>query len=118
MSDDRRPTDWPDERLEAAFRTRATHRRTPDGLAADAIGRLATARPRRAGRARPALVAGIGVAATVVVAIALGTIGLPPRPPAAPTSTILAALPTATEVTAGPPDALPVIDVAAAVAVR
>jgi len=81
MNDDRRPTDWPDDRLAGAFRARAEAHPTPSDLAAATVERI-----RRMPRISPirdrfVRLGGL-VAAAVVVAIV--AVALVARPTAGP----------------------------------
>ena len=77
MTDDRQPTDWPDERLADAFLARAAARPTPPDLATATLERVR----RSSGRspARPSLhsLRAIGAAAAVVIVVAALAIGRP-----------------------------------------
>jgi hypothetical protein len=104
MNDDRRPTDWSDDRLAAAFRARADARLTPSDLSAATVDRI-----RRVPRISPirdrfVRLGGV-VAAAAVVAIA--AVALVARPTTGPIGT------------AGPTTfGLPVLSVSGALLVR
>jgi hypothetical protein len=83
MNDDRRPTDWPDDRLAGAFRSRADAHPTPSDLAAPTIDRI-----RRAPRIAPTrdrFVRLGGIVATAAV-VAIAAVALLARPTGGPIS--------------------------------
>jgi hypothetical protein len=89
MNDDRQPTDWPDDRLAAAFRARADARPTPSDLSATTIDRIR--RVPRTGPTRDRFVrlGGLVAAAAVVAFVAVALVYRPTTGPigsAAPTT--------------------------------
>jgi hypothetical protein len=103
MTDDRRSTDWPDDRLADAFRARADAHPTPSDLSAATIGRIhlmpGVASPDR----RFAYLGGFVAAAAVVALIASVALVRPLPEPGNDTSTALG---------------LPILSVDEAIAVR
>jgi hypothetical protein len=76
--EDRRPTDWPDERLADAFVARAAARPTPPDLAAATLERVRRSAPRST--VRPGLRSIGALAAAAAIVVALGAIAIGQRP--------------------------------------
>jgi hypothetical protein len=108
MTDDRRPTDWPDERLADAFLARAVARPTPADLAASTLERVRSSSPRSSSWPSRYSFGAIGAAAAVVIVVAALAIGRPAVEPGQSPSIGPAAT---------APD-LPVLSVAEAIAIR
>jgi hypothetical protein len=104
MNDDRRPTDWPDDRLADAFRVRADARPTPSDLAVATMDRVRRVPRVAPTRDRFVRLGGIVGAAAVVAIVAVALVS---RPTAGPIGS------------AGPTTfGLPVLSVDDAVAIR
>jgi hypothetical protein len=103
MTDELRPTDWPDERLADAFLTRAAARPTPPDLAAATLERVRRSSPRSASRPWLYSLGAIAAAAAVVVVVAAVAIGRPAVEPGQSPATA---------------PGLPVLTVAEAIAIR
>jgi hypothetical protein len=104
MTDEHRPTDWPDVQLAAAFRARADAHPTPSDLSAATIDRIRRVPRITPTRDRFVRLGGL-VAAAAVLAIA--AVSVVSRPTAGPTGS------------AGPTTfGLPVLNVAEAIAIR
>ncbi len=108
MTDDRLPTDWPDERLAAAFLARAAARPTPQDLAAATLERVRRSSPRSPSRPWRYSLGAIGAAAAVVIVVAAIAIGRPAAEPGQSPSIGPAAT----------APGLPVLSVAEAIAIR
>jgi hypothetical protein len=108
MNDDRRPTDWPDDRLADAFSARADAHRTPSDLSAATIDRIRRV-PRIAPiRDRFVRLGGLVAAAAVVAVVAVALVARPTTGP------IGSAGPTGAPTTFG----LPELSVDDAIAIR
>jgi hypothetical protein len=104
MNDDRRPTDWPDDRLAAAFRARADAHPLPTGLSVTTMDRVRRVPRVAPTRDRFVRLGGIVGAAVVVTIVAVALVS---RPTAGPIGS------------AGPTTfGLPVLSVDDAVAIR
>ncbi len=104
MNDDRRPTDWPDDRLAGAFAARADARPTPSDLSAATIDRIRRVPRIAPTRDRFVRLGGLVAAAAAVAVVAVALVA---RPPAGPIGS------------AGPTTfGLPVVSVAEAIAIR
>jgi hypothetical protein len=104
MMDDRRPTNWPDDRLADAFRARAAEVATPGDLATTTIERIRLT-PRIAPvRLRLGHLGGLAAAAAVLVIVGVGLLGPRATDPGGDTASA----------TYG----LPVISVSEAIAIR
>jgi hypothetical protein len=96
MNDDRRPTDWPDDRLAAAFQARADARPTPSDLAAGTIDRIRRAPRISPMRDRFVRLGGVVAAAAILAIAAIALVSRPTsgpigedRPTGAPTTFVL-----------------------------
>jgi hypothetical protein len=103
MTDDRRPTDWPDDRLADAFRARADARPTPSDLSAATIDRVRLVSSGTSPRRRFAYVGGLAAAAAVIALVASVALVRPWPQPGNDTPTAFG---------------LPILGVAEAIAVR
>jgi len=79
--DERRPTDWPDERLAGAFVARAAARPTPADLADATLERVRRSAPRSTGRPGLRSIGALAAAAAIVVAVGAIAIGQRPVEP-------------------------------------
>ncbi len=101
--DDRRPTDWPDERLADAFLARAAAHPTPPDLAGATFERVRTSAPRSRSRGGLRSFGALAAAAAVIVAVGAFVIGqLAVEPGEQPTMAL----------------GLPVVSVTEAIAIR
>jgi hypothetical protein len=87
MTDDRLPTDWPDERLADAFVARAAARPTPPDLAPATFERVRGSSSRSSSRRWRYGVGAIGAAAAIVIVVATIAIGRPAVEPGQSPST-------------------------------
>lgn len=73
MSEDRRMTDWSDERLASAFAARASRAHTPEALASETFERAASRRRGALARPKLAWLAGVAAGLALVAVIGVGT---------------------------------------------
>jgi hypothetical protein len=108
MNDDRRPTDWPDDRLADAFRVRADARPTPSDVSAATIDRIRRVPRISPTRDRFVRLGGLVAAAAVVAIVAVALSARPTTGPSGDDG------PTGAPTTFG----LPVLSVEDAIAIR
>jgi hypothetical protein len=80
--DDRRPTDWPDDRLADAFLARAAARPTPADLAEATLERVRASSPRSTSGFGLRSIGALAAAAAIVIAVGAIAIGQRPVEPA------------------------------------
>jgi hypothetical protein len=108
--EDRRPTDWPDDRLADAFVARAAARPTPPDLAAATLERVRRSSPRSSSRPRLNSIGALAAAAAIVIVVGAVITGPPSIEPGTSPST--------TPGNPSPVPGLPFVTVAEAIVIR